>query len=163
MPNTLLPLPLYLRIAMPWRAALMLLLWVGLLAFGGRTAFVLATIRDGEPLPDAVASLWNHGSVVRSWLLELAARAFEQDGDDLGAVEGWVDDSGEGRWTVEAAIDHAVPLPVITAALFARFSSRQDDSPDSGISLGCRSRRKCSRSLARSRGNGTASRCRTSP
>jgi 6-phosphogluconate dehydrogenase len=62
----------------------------------------------------------------------LAARpqvnALEED-DDLGALRGYAQDSGEGRWTVEAAIDHAVPLPVITAALFARFSSRQDDSP----------------------------------
>ena len=71
---------------------------------------------------------WREGTVIRSWLLDLAVNALEED-DDLGALRGYAQDSGEGRWTVEAAIDHAVPLPVITAALFARFSSRQDDSP----------------------------------
>jgi len=71
----------------------------------------------------AVASLWMHGSVVRSWLLELAARALQQDAD-LSALEGYVEDSGEGRWTLHEAIERAVPLPVITAALFTRFRSR---------------------------------------
>jgi 6-phosphogluconate dehydrogenase len=71
---------------------------------------------------------WREGTVIRSWLLDLAVNALEQD-DDLGQLRGFAQDSGEGRWTVEAAIDHAVPLPVITAALFARFASRQDDSP----------------------------------
>ncbi|HEV8348103.1 MAG TPA: decarboxylating 6-phosphogluconate dehydrogenase [Vicinamibacterales bacterium] len=75
----------------------------------------------------AVAALWNHGSVVRSWLLELAARALAED-RALATIEPYVDDSGEGRWTVQDAIDRAVPLPVITAALFARFRSR-DDNP----------------------------------
>jgi 6-phosphogluconate dehydrogenase len=75
----------------------------------------------------AVAALWNHGSVVRSWLLELAARALADD-RGLATIEPYVDDSGEGRWTVQDAIDRAVPLPVITAALFARFRSR-DDNP----------------------------------
>ena len=75
----------------------------------------------------AVAALWNHGSVVRSWLLELVARALAEDAD-LSRIAAYVDDSGEGRWTVQDAIDRAVPLPVITAALFTRFRSR-DDNP----------------------------------
>jgi 6-phosphogluconate dehydrogenase len=74
----------------------------------------------------AVAALWNHGSVVRSWLLELGARALAEDAD-LSSLEAYVDDSGEGRWTVQEAIDQAVPLPVITAALFTRFRSRRDN------------------------------------
>ncbi|OLE83794.1 MAG: 6-phosphogluconate dehydrogenase (decarboxylating) [Acidobacteria bacterium 13_1_20CM_2_65_9] len=73
----------------------------------------------------AVAALWNHGSVVRSWLLELAARALAEDAG-LSGLEGYVEDSGEGRWTVQDAIERAVPLPVITAALFTRFRSRED-------------------------------------
>ncbi|MHB1845011.1 MAG: phosphogluconate dehydrogenase (NAD(+)-dependent, decarboxylating) [Deltaproteobacteria bacterium] len=76
----------------------------------------------------AVAHLWNQGSVVRSWLLELAERAFAQDGDSLGQIAPYVDDSGEGRWTVQAAIDENVPAPVITLALQARLASRQDES-----------------------------------
>ena len=75
----------------------------------------------------AVAALWNHGSVVRSWLLELAARALAEDAD-LSNIAAYVEDSGEGRWTIQDAIDRAVPLPVITAALFTRFRSR-DDNP----------------------------------
>jgi 6-phosphogluconate dehydrogenase len=71
---------------------------------------------------------WQKGTVVRSWLLDLAVRALDED-DHLSKLKGYAQDSGEGRWTVEAAIDHAVPLPVITAALFARFASRQEDSP----------------------------------
>ena len=73
-----------------------------------------------------IAKLWQHGSVVRSWLLDLAARAFEKD-PNLEDVAPYVQDSGEGRWTIETAIEHAVPTPVIAAALFARFVSRQDD------------------------------------
>jgi 6-phosphogluconate dehydrogenase len=77
------------------------------------------------PIDNAkVAHLWQQGSVVRSWLNELAWRAFEQEGNDLEAIEGWVDDKGEGRWTVEDSIERAVPTPVITASLFARFASR---------------------------------------
>ena len=75
----------------------------------------------------AVAELWRHGSVVRSWLLDLLARALEED-PGLEGIRGFVEDSGEGRWTVEQAIDTAVPLHVISAALFARFESRQDES-----------------------------------
>lgn len=71
---------------------------------------------------------WSRGTVVRSWLLDLMVRALDDD-PELAELEGYVDDSGEGRWTVEEAINNAVPAPVITAALFARFSSRQDDSP----------------------------------
>jgi 6-phosphogluconate dehydrogenase len=71
---------------------------------------------------------WQQGTVIRSWLLDLLVRALETD-EHLEQLRGYAEDSGEGRWTVEAAIDHAVPLPAITASLFARFSSRQDDSP----------------------------------
>jgi 6-phosphogluconate dehydrogenase len=71
---------------------------------------------------------WREGTVIRSWLLDLLVRALNED-EHLEKLRGYADDSGEGRWTVEAAIEHAVPLPVITASLFARFSSRQDDSP----------------------------------
>jgi 6-phosphogluconate dehydrogenase len=74
-----------------------------------------------------IASLWNHGSVVRSWLLELAERAFAKD-PDLSQIRGYVDDSGEGRWTVLEAINQDVPAPTIAASLFARFASRQEDS-----------------------------------
>jgi 6-phosphogluconate dehydrogenase len=71
-----------------------------------------------------IAHLWNQGSVVRSWLCELAARAFEQEGNDLAAISGYTEDSGEGRWTIEDAMDKDVPTPVITASLYARFYSR---------------------------------------
>jgi 6-phosphogluconate dehydrogenase len=75
-----------------------------------------------------IAGLWNHGSVVRSWLLELLERAYAQEGPDLEGIRGWVADSGEGRWTVQTAIDLNVPAPVITLSLFARFASRQEES-----------------------------------
>ncbi|MFJ9041273.1 phosphogluconate dehydrogenase (NAD(+)-dependent, decarboxylating) [Streptomyces sp. NPDC102406] len=71
---------------------------------------------------------WQEGTVIRSWLLDLAVNALDDD-EHLAKLRGFAADSGEGRWTVEAAIDHAVPLPAITASLFARFASRQDDSP----------------------------------
>jgi 6-phosphogluconate dehydrogenase len=71
-----------------------------------------------------IAHLWGQGSVVRSWLCELAARAFEADGNDLGAIEGYTEDSGEGRWTIADATAHDVPTPVITASLYARLRSR---------------------------------------
>jgi 6-phosphogluconate dehydrogenase len=73
---------------------------------------------------EQVAGLWNRGSVVRSWLCELAERAFAAEGNDLEDLTGHVSDSGEGRWTIVDAIDHDVPTPVITAALYARFYSR---------------------------------------
>jgi 6-phosphogluconate dehydrogenase len=75
-----------------------------------------------------ISNLWTQGSVVRSWLLELAARAFEQEGNDLADIRGFVQDSGEGRWTVFDAIDKSVPAPVITLSLIQRFASRQDES-----------------------------------
>ena len=74
-----------------------------------------------------LAALWNHGSVVRSWLLELAESAFDKD-PDLSKIRGYVEDSGEGRWTVFEAINENVPAPTIAASLFARFTSRQEDS-----------------------------------
>lgn len=74
-----------------------------------------------------IAEGWRHGSVVRSWMLDLAARALNDD-EGFAQVRGYVEDSGEGRWTVDEAIKASVPLPVITASLFARFSSRQDES-----------------------------------
>ncbi len=73
-----------------------------------------------------IAAVWNHGSVVRSWLLELAELALA-DPEEFGAIRGYVEDSGEGRWTVEEAVNRAVPAPVITASLFERFSSRDDE------------------------------------
>ncbi|CAN5288359.1 decarboxylating 6-phosphogluconate dehydrogenase [soil metagenome] len=75
-----------------------------------------------------IAGIWNHGSVIRSWLLELLALALDAEGEDLARIDDWVDDSGEGRWTVETAIELNVPAPVITDALLARFRSRQDPS-----------------------------------
>ena len=74
-----------------------------------------------------IAALWNHGSVVRSWLNELAERAFAKD-TDLAALKGWIADSGEGRWTVQEATDLDVPAPVIALSLIMRLRSRQDDS-----------------------------------
>jgi 6-phosphogluconate dehydrogenase len=74
-----------------------------------------------------ISDLWNRGSVVRSWLLELAASAFAAD-PDMEAIQGYVEDSGEGRWTIEQSIDTAVPAPVLTLALMMRFRSRQEDS-----------------------------------
>ncbi|MFC8143191.1 phosphogluconate dehydrogenase (NAD(+)-dependent, decarboxylating) [Streptomyces paradoxus] len=71
---------------------------------------------------------WQDGTVIRSWLLDLAVNALDED-EHLENLRGFAQDSGEGRWTVEAAIDNSVPLPAITASLFSRFASRQDDSP----------------------------------
>ena len=75
-----------------------------------------------------VSQVWLQGSVVRSWLLELAERAFAEDGSDLSGIKGWVEDSGEGRWTVIEGVNHGVPMTAIAHSLFARFVSRQDDS-----------------------------------
>ena len=77
----------------------------------------------------AIAAMWQQGSVIRSWLLELAGSAFEREGNDLSGLKGWVADSGEGRWTVMDAIDHDVPAPIITLSLIQRFRSRRE--PDS--------------------------------
>jgi 6-phosphogluconate dehydrogenase len=74
-----------------------------------------------------VASLWQHGSVVRSWLLELLGLAFAHNGNALDGVRGYVDDSGTGRWSVHYAVDNAVPTPVLTQALYARFQSRLNE------------------------------------
>jgi 6-phosphogluconate dehydrogenase len=76
----------------------------------------------------AVAEAWMHGTVIRSWLLELLGRAFAQHGEGLGDIRGYVEDSGEGRWTVQEAIDLDVPALVITTSLMTRFRSRQDES-----------------------------------
>jgi 6-phosphogluconate dehydrogenase len=75
-----------------------------------------------------ISGIWRYGSVVRSWLLELLHGAFEVEGPRLEKIRGYVDDSGEGRWTIAEAIAEDVPAPVITAALFARFASRQEES-----------------------------------
>ena len=74
-----------------------------------------------------ISEIWRFGSVVRSWLLDLTANALSNDGD-LSNIKGYVPDSGEGRWTVQEAIDLDIPAPIITHSLFARFVSRQDDS-----------------------------------
>jgi 6-phosphogluconate dehydrogenase len=81
---------------------------------------------DGVDVP-AVLTGWQHGTVIRSWLLDLLVRVLE-DETDFAAVRGYAEDSGEGRWTVEEAVRTATPAPVITAALYARFASRQDDA-----------------------------------
>jgi 6-phosphogluconate dehydrogenase len=80
-----------------------------------------------DNVPEAFNS-WREGTVIRSWLLDLMVDALEED-THLEKIKGYAEDSGEGRWTVEAAIDNAVPVPAIAAALFARFASRQEDSP----------------------------------
>ncbi|WP_264003125.1 phosphogluconate dehydrogenase (NAD(+)-dependent, decarboxylating) [Mycolicibacterium sphagni] len=84
-----------------------------------------------EPLikdTQAVIQAWTNGTVVRSWLQQLLAKALKED-PSFDAISGYTEDSGEGRWTIEEAIRHRVPMPVIAAALFARFASRQEDSP----------------------------------
>ncbi|MHC9292483.1 phosphogluconate dehydrogenase (NAD(+)-dependent, decarboxylating) [Mycobacterium sp. LTG2003] len=78
--------------------------------------------------PQAVIQAWSNGTVVRSWLQELLAKALKED-PGFAEISGYTEDSGEGRWTVEEAIAHRVPMPVIAASLFARFASRQEDSP----------------------------------
>ncbi|CAB4900645.1 MAG: decarboxylating 6-phosphogluconate dehydrogenase [Actinobacteria bacterium] len=88
---------------------------------------LLAAVDLVEDVPGVIAS-WTQGTVIRSWLLDLLVRALQED-PGLDDITGWAADSGEGRWTVEQAIEHSVPMPAISASLFARFSSRQDDSP----------------------------------
>ena len=88
---------------------------------------LLAAVDVVNDVP-AIFKSWREGTVIRSWLLDLLDNALSAD-PKLDKVRGYAEDSGEGRWTIEAAIDHAVPLPVITASLFARFSSRQEESP----------------------------------
>jgi 6-phosphogluconate dehydrogenase len=75
----------------------------------------------------AIAEAWRTGSVVRSWLLDLVARGLAED-PELSGIKGWVEDTGEGRWTVEAAIEESVPTPVIAESLFARFRSRMENT-----------------------------------
>ena len=98
---------------------------------------VMQAYAEGYELLEAVEAVdnvtevfrsWRQGTVIRSWLLDLLVNALDED-EDLKGIRGYADDSGEGRWTVEAAIQHAVPAPAIAASLFARFASRQDDSP----------------------------------
>jgi 6-phosphogluconate dehydrogenase len=88
---------------------------------------LLQDIPDFELDLQQLAALWQHGSVVRSWLLELLDRALQAD-PGLEEIRGYVEDSGEGRWTVHEAVEAAVPVPVLALSLFARFSSRQDES-----------------------------------
>jgi 6-phosphogluconate dehydrogenase len=88
---------------------------------------LLAAVDLIEDVPGVIAS-WTQGTVIRSWLLDLLVRALQQD-PELEQITGYAEDSGEGRWTVEQAIENAVPVPTIAASLFARFSSRQEDSP----------------------------------
>ncbi len=88
---------------------------------------ILHASRDFKLDLHKIAAVWNHGSVVRSWLNELAEKAFEKDGE-LSSLRGYVEDSGEGRWTVQEAIDLDVPAPVITLSLLTRLRSRQTDS-----------------------------------
>ncbi|MER3396642.1 MAG: 6-phosphogluconate dehydrogenase (decarboxylating) [Acidimicrobiia bacterium] len=90
--------------------------------------YELLTASPLRPDPKTVFQLWMNGSVIRSWLLELAVRALEES-HDLADVRGWVEDSGEGRWTVETAVRLGVPAPSISEALYRRFVSRQEDSP----------------------------------
>jgi len=87
-------------------------------------------LKKSEYSPDLlqVSKVWQNGSVVRSWLLDLAVIAFEKHGNDLGDIQGYVADSGEGRWTVEAAIAEDVPAPIITTSLIMRLVSRQEES-----------------------------------
>jgi 6-phosphogluconate dehydrogenase len=98
----------------------------GMLAAYGEGFEILEKSEFGYDLHQ-LADLWLHASVVRSWLLELAELAFRQD-PKLTDIKGYVEDSGEGRWTVQAAIEENVPAPVITMALISRFVSRQDES-----------------------------------
>jgi 6-phosphogluconate dehydrogenase len=100
----------------------------GLMAAYGEGFDILHASEFGLDLA-AVARLWGKGSVIRSWLLELAGDAFEREGSDLADIRGWVADSGEGRWTVADAIEHDVPAPIITLSLIQRLRSRRE--PDS--------------------------------
>ena len=85
-----------------------------------------------------IAHLWMQGSVIRSWLCELAANAFEQEGNDLPEIAPYVEDSGEGRWTVESGIDLRIPTPVITTSLYERFSSRGQNAFAAKVSAALR-------------------------
>ena len=99
----------------------------GLMAAYAEGFEILKTSPFGQLDLPAIAKVWLHGSVVRSWLLELLHEALSKD-PKLETVQGYVEDSGEGRWTVQAAIDQNVPAPVITLALQMRIASRQEES-----------------------------------
>ena len=99
----------------------------GIMQAYGEGYELLETSELVTEVPDVFRS-WTQGTVIRSWLLDLLVRALDQD-PELVRIRGWAEDSGEGRWTLQAAIEHAVPMPVIASALFARFASRQEDSP----------------------------------
>jgi len=88
---------------------------------------LLAATEVVHDVPGVLKS-WTQGTVIRSWLLDLLVLALDED-PELAAITGWVEDSGEGRWTLDEAINNSVPMPVIAAALFARFASRQQESP----------------------------------
>jgi 6-phosphogluconate dehydrogenase len=98
----------------------------GMLAAYGEGFELLHASPFGIDLP-TVAGIWRHGSVIRSWLLDLLHDALRED-PDLARVAGYVEDSGEGRWTVQTAVDQGVPVPVTALALFQRFASRQEES-----------------------------------
>jgi 6-phosphogluconate dehydrogenase len=100
--------------------------------------FELMHASDYELDLHKIARLWMQGSVVRSWLLDLMGNAYEQEGNDLSDIKGWVADSGEGRWTVLDSIDKSVPTPVITLALMTRFRSRQDESYSAKVTAALR-------------------------
>ncbi len=99
----------------------------GMMQAYGEGYELIRSVPDLVPDTDKVFASWAEGTVIRSWLLDLMIRALAED-PGLSQVRPYAQDSGEGRWTIEAAIQNAVPLPVITAALFARFASRQTDS-----------------------------------
>ncbi|MGI8528371.1 MAG: hypothetical protein ACR2KO_02730 [Geodermatophilaceae bacterium] len=90
--------------------------------------YELLTATDVVTDVPGVLRSWTQGTVIRSWLLDLLVLALDAD-PELAEVSGWVEDSGEGRWTLDEAINNSVPMPVIAAALFARFGSRQQESP----------------------------------
>jgi 6-phosphogluconate dehydrogenase len=99
----------------------------GMMQAYGEGYELLAASELGVDMGKAI-EVWRHGSVVRSWLLDLLAKALAED-PQLASIRGYAEDSGEGRWTVQEAVRLGVPLPAISASLFARFASRQDDSP----------------------------------
>src|SRR3989442_11704055 len=100
----------------------------GLMAAYAEGFEILKTSPFGQFDLPQISGIWRYGSVVRSWLLELLHDALDEHGGELADIAGYVEDSGEGRWTVFEAINESVPAPVITAALYARFASRQDES-----------------------------------
>ncbi len=100
----------------------------GMLQAYGEGFEILKRSEYAELNLEAIAELWRHGSVVRSWLLDLAVEAFKKHGNSLNEIAPYVEDSGEGRWTVEAAMAEDVPAPIITGSLIARFVSRQEEA-----------------------------------